>query len=72
LSANIILPMVETDRVLIHEKVEKWLRNCPWAVQQHQLTIRIIETGKAAVTVHAIDQSSIAKIEDYLLQKVSN
>ncbi len=72
LSAKIVLPIGDMDNDLMHSKIEKWLMNCPWAVPQQQLIVNRIETDKIAVTVYAIDQLSLSKIEDYLLTKVFN
>jgi hypothetical protein len=44
--------------------------NCPWERPQQQLPLNRIETNKIALAVYAIDQPSLAKIEDYLLTKV--
>lgn len=72
LSAKIVLPIGDMDNNLMRSKIEKWLLNCPWAVPQQQLIVNRIEVDKIAVTVYAIDQLSLTKIEDYLLTKVLN
>ncbi len=70
LSTKIVLPIGEMDGDKLQTTVEKWLKNCPWAVPQQQLIMNRIESDKISVTVYAIDQRSLSKIERYLLNKV--
>jgi|GEM_PF-2691627 len=70
LSTKIVLPIGDRDTETMYKNLEKWLRNCPWAIPQQQLIMNRIEHDKIAVTVYAIDQYSLSKIERYLLNKV--
>ncbi len=70
MSSKIILQIGLKDPDVIVQKVAGWMIECPWAVSQSSNPISVQPGGLLHVTVYAVDNESIGKVERFLRAKL--
>jgi len=63
----------QVERLLIDKiktELPNWLRACPWAVVNESVHITETEEETLNITVYAVDQKSVGRIDDFLLLRI--
>ncbi|MBD3638534.1 MAG: mechanosensitive ion channel family protein [Crocinitomicaceae bacterium] len=69
-SAQLTLNLGAKSADEIMPKLEHWIYECPWAVDNDNTGAKVIGTGLIQLTVYAVDRESISKTEEYLRQRI--
>lgn len=66
MSSKLILQIANKDPELVIKNVDKWIQECPWAIPQESHLATIQPGGLLNVTVYAVDNFSIGKVERHI------
>ena len=50
--------------------IDRWIFECPWAIDNDNANAKIIGAGLVQITVYAVDNDSIRKAEEYLQNRL--
>lgn len=69
-SAQLTLQTGQKNDNEIKPLLKAWLLECPWAMNTEEVVSKIIAPGLIQITVYAVDDQSIQRIESYLQLKI--
>lgn len=70
MSTKLMFHLGNKNQGVILDNVDRWIGECPWAVPQASHAVNLQPGGIIYVTVYAVDEFSLGKIEQYLNQRI--
>lgn len=70
MSSKLILHIGAKDPDFIVDSVSDWIHQCPWAIPQATNNASIHPGGLLHLTVYAVDNNSLGKVERFIQEKV--
>lgn len=70
-STKLVIPVSGANDALV-DRVNNWVKICPWAVAQPQNSATLNADGHLHISIYAVDAESLGKVEHFLRSKIRN